>query len=327
VSATKIAAAGGAVLFLPVLVVIATLAALLSVFPGTGGPFNRAALTDIPADYLDHYVRAAALCPGLDWSVLAAIGKIETDHGRSTLPGVRSGENASGAGGVMQVLAPTWQEILTRHDIPPGGATPPSRYNPHDAISAAAFYLCDNGAPADLPAAIFAYNHADWYVDQVLDQAAAYHLAAASGGATTGTQDSGWPDEQATLPDPTGTSGRLTPRMHTLHQALATAGAIRGGATCWDPHLHNPTSDHPRGKACDIFFNPDNPADVANGWDVANWLTTVQATYGIRYIIWQGRIWTARSPAWKTYTSDIYNCPDPANITGCHYDHIHTSVY
>ncbi len=46
----------------------------------------------------------------------------------------------------MQTLRPTWNAILARHRIPPGGAQPPSRYDPHDAIHAAAYYLCDNGA-------------------------------------------------------------------------------------------------------------------------------------------------------------------------------------
>nr|WP_238430078.1 hypothetical protein [Frankia nepalensis] len=46
----------------------------------------------------------------------------------------------------MQFLAPTFIEVVTRHPLPAGGASPPSRYNPHDAIYAAAFYLCDNHA-------------------------------------------------------------------------------------------------------------------------------------------------------------------------------------
>ncbi|WP_040837211.1 C40 family peptidase [Nocardia brevicatena] len=142
--------------------------------PGTGAPPSPEARQDIPAEMLVLYQAAAGDCPGLDWSVLAAIGKIETDHGRSPLPGVTSGENASGAGGPMQFLAATFESVTTRHRLPAGGASPPSRYHPSDAIHAAAFYLCDSGAPADLHAAIFAYNHADWYVDQVLDQAARY---------------------------------------------------------------------------------------------------------------------------------------------------------
>ncbi|GAA5141809.1 lytic transglycosylase domain-containing protein [Pseudonocardia adelaidensis] len=279
---------------------------------------SSTALTDIPADYLRRYQQAATVCPGLDWAVLAAIGKIESDHGRSDLPGVRSGENPYGAAGVMQILPTTWEEILTRHHIPPGGASPPSRYNPHDAIHAAAFYLCDNGAPADPTRAIFAYNHVDSYVQQVLDGAARYRQ--------TDPPDAPGLDGQAVLPDPTGTGGHVTPRMHALYQALASAGATSSGATCWDPHLHNPESDHPRGKACDLFYNPDDPTAVARGWQIAQWLATVHAAYRIRYLIWQGQIWSAQSPTWTTYRSDTYHCPDPNNITGCHYDHIHISV-
>ena len=75
----------------------------------------------------------------------------------------------------MQFLQPTFDSVITRHDLPPGGASPPSRYNPHDAIYAAAHNLCDNGVRrGDLHAALFAYNHADWYVTDVLAQAAKY---------------------------------------------------------------------------------------------------------------------------------------------------------
>jgi cell wall-associated NlpC family hydrolase len=138
-------------------------------------------IADIPPEYCLLYVTAAPDCPGLDWTVLAAIGKVETDHGRSPLPGVHEGENSAGAGGPMQFLAPTFNGVIAAHQIPPGGASPPSRYNPHDAIHAAAFMLCDNGVSrGDLRAAIFSYNHADWYVDMVLEQAGKYAEAAAS---------------------------------------------------------------------------------------------------------------------------------------------------
>ncbi|WP_280508409.1 bifunctional lytic transglycosylase/C40 family peptidase [Nocardia flavorosea] len=149
---------------------------------GTGSDPSPEARQDIPAEMLVLYQAAAQDCPGLDWSVLAAIGKIETDHGRSPLTGVTSGENASGAGGPMQFLDATFESVTARHRLPAGGASPPSRYNPSDAIHAAAFYLCDSGAPGDLRAAIFAYNHADWYVDQVLDQAARYRAPDSTGG-------------------------------------------------------------------------------------------------------------------------------------------------
>ncbi|MBF6545283.1 NlpC/P60 family protein [Nocardia brasiliensis] len=187
-----LAAGCGAVVFC--VVVIAAVVTTVVVFgqslstpppPSATGPGSvpsSEAQHDIPAEMLVLYRAAAGNCPGLDWSVLAAIGKIETDHGRSPLPGVSSGENPSGAAGPMQFLAPTFESVTTRHRLPAGGASPPSRYNPSDAVHAAAFYLCDSGAPADLRAAIFAYNHADWYVDQILGQAARYRATETTGG-------------------------------------------------------------------------------------------------------------------------------------------------
>ncbi len=161
--ATKTAIATvGALILIPVLIAALAQGALSALFatPSASQP-SQTALADIPAAYLALYRAAATVCPGLDWSILAAIGKIESDHGRSTLPGVHSGENPAGAGGPMQFLQPTFDAVISRHRLPPGGASPPSRYDPHDAIYAAADKLCDDGADyADLHAAIFAYNHA-----------------------------------------------------------------------------------------------------------------------------------------------------------------------
>jgi cell wall-associated NlpC family hydrolase len=165
---------------LPIIIFAAVAVAVTSVV-ATSSP-TPTALADIPADYLALYQQAAAGCPGLDWSVLAAVGKVETDHGRSPLPGVRAGQNSAGAAGPMQFLAPTFADTVARHPLPPGGATPPSRYNPHDAIHAAAQFLCVHGARSgDLNAALFAYNHSQPYVRQVLDQARAYAAAPAAG--------------------------------------------------------------------------------------------------------------------------------------------------
>lgn len=173
----------GVILFIPTLIGNGVSAAISALFGSGDSQPSATALADIPADYLALYRAAAGVCPGLDWSILAAIGKIEGDHGRSPLPGVHSGENGYGAGGPMQFKSATFAGVLARHQIPPGGASPPSRYNPHDAIYAAAFLLCDNGVRrGDLRAAIFAYNHADWYVNQVLAQAKQYADAAASVG-------------------------------------------------------------------------------------------------------------------------------------------------
>ncbi|WP_459547615.1 C40 family peptidase [Nocardia sp. X0981] len=187
--AKALTAGSAAVVFCSVIItaVVATVAVYghtpTTPAPGTGSVPSTEAIDDIPPEMLVLYQQGAASCPGLDWSILAAIGKIETDHARSTLPGVTSGENFAGAAGPMQFLAPTFDSVVARHPLPPGGADPPSRYNPHDAIH----YLCDSGAPADLYAAIFAYNHADWYVRDVLAQADRYSTHATTPPSGSGT--------------------------------------------------------------------------------------------------------------------------------------------
>jgi hypothetical protein len=139
-----------------------------------------APVADIPGEYLTEYRAAASTCPGLSWSVLAAVGKVESDHGRSRLPGVRSGANSAGARGPMQFLPATFAAFSSgAHPVPPGGARPPSPYNRHDAVHAAANYLCASGARngRDVPGAVFAYNHSAAYVSMVLAQAGAYRRA------------------------------------------------------------------------------------------------------------------------------------------------------
>jgi cell wall-associated NlpC family hydrolase len=111
--------------------------------------------------------QAAARCPGLPWSVLAAIGRVESDSGRSTAPGVASGANAAGAEGPMQFEPATFATYAT---IGPGGADPASPYDMVDAVYSAATLLCADGgaAAATLPGAIRDYNHSTTYVDTVL---------------------------------------------------------------------------------------------------------------------------------------------------------------
>lgn len=136
--------------------------------PGTATTHSTTTTGDIPATYATLY-KTAPLCPGLDWTVLAAVGKIETNHGRSPLPGVHSGTNSAGAAGPMQFLAGTWRATRKRHpDIGP------NIYDPAHAIPAAAHLLCDSGASASIRKALFAYNHSNTYVNDVLAQARRY---------------------------------------------------------------------------------------------------------------------------------------------------------
>ena len=153
-----------------------------------GGPPSLGAMRDVPPDYLALYQAAADTCPGLPWPVLAGIGKLESDHGRSTAPGVAFGANFAGAAGPMQFgiggkAGNTWGGAAV-HPVPPqvgygtdgDGDGIANVYQPADAIFGAARYLCANGAKggADIPRAVFAYNHADWYVTKVLAAASSY---------------------------------------------------------------------------------------------------------------------------------------------------------
>jgi hypothetical protein len=143
---------------------------------GQEGPKPSAlALSDIPGDHLNLYRRAALTCRGLPWTVLAAIGSVESSHGRTSAPGVRSGANFAGAMGPMQFLAETW----AAYGVDADGSGAADVYHSTDAVFGAAKYLCHSGAgdPTTLAKAIWAYNHADWYVADVLSRAAAYGIA------------------------------------------------------------------------------------------------------------------------------------------------------
>jgi hypothetical protein len=138
--------------------------------PAGGQPKpSRTARADIPAGYLGLYQRAAWRCPGLSWAVLAAIGKVESDHGRARLPGVRSGWNPAGAAGPMQFgigvgrAGNAWARF--GRDVDRDGHT--NVYDPGDAIPATADYLCAHGAPRHLDRALHAYNRSWSYVATV----------------------------------------------------------------------------------------------------------------------------------------------------------------
>src|SRR4051794_28834346 len=155
------------------------------------GP-SATARTEIPPTYLRLYVTAGTRY-GIDPWILAGIGAVETDHGRSTAPGVHSGVNAYGCcAGPMQFSIVGHPSTWDRYGVDGNHNGRSSPYEPADEIPAAARYLRAAGAPADYHAALFAYNHADWYVNAVLAKAAAYRGEAVN----------------APLPALTGTVGR-----------------------------------------------------------------------------------------------------------------------
>jgi hypothetical protein len=147
-------------------------------------PPSRTARAEIPAGYRKLYRQAAGRCPGLSWSVLAAVGKVESDHGRARLPGVRSATNHAGAAGPMQFgvgvgrAGNAWARYGADYDR--DGRT--SVYDPGDAIPAAARYLCAHGASRHLDRALHVYNPSWSYVARVKRLARRYTARPSGGG-------------------------------------------------------------------------------------------------------------------------------------------------
>ena len=147
---------------------------------GASAPPSAAAQRTIPTAYVTLYQQAGTAY-AVPWPVLAAIGAIESDHGRSSAPGVHSGLNAFGCcAGPMQFNLrdgppSTWQSY--RVDGDRDGDTDP--YDPADAIASAGRYLRAllERAAGDLAAAVLGYNHSSAYVADVLARARAYSAA------------------------------------------------------------------------------------------------------------------------------------------------------
>ena len=170
-------------------------------------PYAPPAVADIPAEYLVLYRDAAARFD-LDWPVLAAVGKVETNHGRN-----RNGcdPNSAGARGPMQFLEPTFV-----HAAKLAGISDPDICDPADAIPAAAAYLKSNGAPGDWQRALYRYNPADWYPPLVIGWAERYGYGARVV----------WPVD----------GGRISQGFGPTTFALEPAGCFEG--KCY-PHFHD----------------------------------------------------------------------------------------
>lgn len=162
------------------LMTVVALAGLSAAPPGgaSGYGVSARALADIPPRFLGLY-RQAAASYGLDWTILAGIGKVECDHGRDPDPSCthEGAVNSAGAGGPAQFLASTWSV----YGIDGDGDGRADRWDPSDAICAMANYLHASGGPGDYRKAIFAYNHAGWYVAEVEHWASLYRGAPQAG--------------------------------------------------------------------------------------------------------------------------------------------------
>jgi peptidoglycan DL-endopeptidase CwlO len=186
------------------------------------------AKNSIPSDYLMWFQKVGQQY-NVPWTVLAGIGEVESDDGRTTLPGVTTGANAFGAAGPMQIgiggaAGNQWggepvhpaSEAVNGVATDEDGKPTVSVYDPADAIAGAAKYLIAHGVQSNVSAAIFAYNHLDSYVQAVLGYASTY----ASGGYTVAAaSQSSASSSGSTSCAGTGTLDSLT----TPNAAVATA--------------------------------------------------------------------------------------------------------
>jgi hypothetical protein len=248
----------------PVILLWASLGAAIlgaSVDELSGGS-SPTSVRDVPPEYLSAYVASAERFDlGSDgWAYLAAIGKIESDHGRSIEPGVRSGQNRHGCcAGPMQIHngfgsgGATWGAYKVDGD----GNEKLDIYSPADAIATGARYLQASGAPGDWRRAIYAYNHDDAYVDRVIQQATAYRQAAVepSGGdapapTTLVEGDDRW---LAAIP---GMPGERCDRRIIADVVMLIAEFGVRISDCYGGAPHARDGEHPLGLAADIV-----PAD------------------------------------------------------------------
>ncbi len=118
----------------------------------------------VPLSTLHVIWQQAGSAYGIPWQVLAAINKVESNFGQNM------GPSSAGAVGWMQFMPSTW--LRWGVDADGNGIADP--WNASDAIFAAARYLAAAGGQTDISRAVFAYNHADWYVREVLDLARVY---------------------------------------------------------------------------------------------------------------------------------------------------------
>jgi hypothetical protein len=208
------------------------------------------ALADIPSHYLAHYVNAAHTCPHLSWQLLAAIGKIESDHGRSPAPGVRTGLNRFGCcAGPMQFNLTNGPPSTWTAYAHPGDNV----YDPADAIPAAARKLCTDGlarppnsgtdpcpqvaGPAATHRALKRYNNACWYVHHIIQTATRYTSPATTRAAPAARDPFlvalvadprlGTTTGRGCDPAPDLASGRMDLRVTSLLAALTERWSVR----------------------------------------------------------------------------------------------------
>ena len=173
--------AAGVVFLIVALLVVGVFFAVIDQGGDTGLAPTDVAKEEIPEELIPLYQRAATECPGLPWTVLAAIHRLETNFS----PGGRVVSYA-GAVGPMQFMPATW----STYGVDGDGDGRVDITDLEDSVSSAANYLCANGAgdPERLRNAIWHYNHSDAYVAEVMTRASSYGVSVAMSGAALASQ-------------------------------------------------------------------------------------------------------------------------------------------
>ena len=281
------------------------------------GPERRASLTnqptDIPAAVLALYQEAAA-AHGLPWPLLAGVGMEETNHGRNNRA------SSAGAQGVMQFMPGTF----AAYGIDGNGDGRATITNDADSIHSAANYLAALGAAHggdSVRAALFGYNRAIWYVNDVLTYAAHYATQACA------TEDGNLPDGPDGPCPPTGSAAERGLQPSALKGLRCVKAAFPWIRSMGGRGPRPNVSDHPAGRAVDFMIPAWNTREGrARGWQVADWLQAHAAELNVKYLIYDDHVWRAyrSSQGWTRYTH-----PNGAttNPTLRHLDHVHLSSY
>jgi hypothetical protein len=248
-------------LFLILLLPILFMGALIALAGEDLAPSDKA-LKEIPANLLPVYQTAAATCDGLDWTILAAIHKVETNFGRGRAT------SSKGARGPMQFMPTTFASYGTDGD----GDGRADVNDVEDAVFSAANLLCANGAgdPSRLATAIWNYNHDGQYVAEVLTLAANYGVWVVPEGVAFASTSDLLKNRRVVLTPHARAdleAGIIDQRLVSLLSWIAERHTIsvtvfKSGHSKYTRSGN--VSLHYYGRGADIFFIDGQPVTVAN---------------------------------------------------------------